>query len=276
MAIGHQPSKREPDPKEVAEKWAFDTVFPAHQRAADGKTECLFTGVGTLTPEAVKTMVAMLFGAYAPIVWVRSPEGKNMHKGKAAIQAPNREVVKINREGLPNFFGVTTPESDVSEANLKASGQTIQRFLQAFGAAYEYFQADHKKVEDALLNALVAAKTATPNGVLQAAKGKIQEGTDASTVAWGEVLRPKVPNVLERASILVNKVIHTLNQVGTMGAKSDILAVTATDLDRISQALLAAMKRLDAGEIETGREVLENVQEEDFEDVPEPGGAEAI
>ena len=271
MALGYRPTKKEPDPKEIAEQWAFDTVFPAHQKAAGGDTDCLFTGVGTLTKAAIEKMVAFLFGMVAPVLWVRSPEGKNMHKGKVAIQAPNREIVKIAREGLPNFFGVTSGQ-DVSPENIKASGQTIQRFLQAFGAAYEYYKADHDKVLGALLKGLEVAKTSTPNGVLQAAKGKVQEGTDASMVAWGEVLRPPVVTPERKAEVLVAKMIHTLNMVGTSGASAEVRAVTSQDIDRIGSAVISALKRLDDGETSTIREILEDVgkAEEEIEEIPEP------
>lgn len=265
MALGYRPTKREPDPKEIAEQWAFDNVFPAHAKAANGDTDCLFTGVGTLTKAAVEKMVAFLFGMVTPIVWVK--QEKHPHKGKVAVQAPNREIVKIAREGLPNFFGVTA-DKDVSPENIKASGQTIQRFLQAFGAAYHYYQGNYDKVLDALLKGLEVAKTSTPNGVLQAAKGKVQEGADASLVAWGEILRPPAVTPERKAEVLVARMIHTLNMVGTSGASAEVTAVTSQDIDRIGQAVISALKRLDDGETSTVREILEDVGE--IEDVPEP------
>lgn len=273
MALGLRRVKTE---QEIAAEWALENVIPAHLKAANGKTDCLFSAAGKLTVEAIKIMVNMLFGVFGPAVWIPNP--KNPHKGKVGIQAPNREIAKVSREDLPMFFGVNASDP----LDIKASGQTLQRFLQVFGAAYAYFQADKGKIEYALIEALGLAKTPTPNGVLQVAKGKVREGVqvEEGTLTWGNALVPvkTVSTDLEQASVTVAKVIHVLNSIGTLVAKANgTEAVTSTDLDRISQALLAAMKRLDNGVSETGQEVLEMVQEteEEFEDVPEPVGVEA-
>ena len=270
MALGLRKVKTE---QEIAAEWALENVIPAHMQAANGKTDCLFSAAGKLTVEAIKVMVNMLFGVFGPVVWTPNP--KNPHKGKVGIQAPNREIAKVSREDLPMFFGVNASDP----LDIKASGQTLQRFLQTFGAAYAYFQADKGKIEHALIEALAMAKTPTPNGVLQVAKGKVREGVEVEegALTWGHALVPVKPiaTALEQSSVAVAKVIHTLNTIGTASATANgTEAVTTTDLDRISNALLSAMKRLDEVEIETGREVLEDVGE--IEEVPEPVGAEAI
>lgn len=241
MAIGStRIHKAEPDPKDVAETWGHTVLVPSLQKAAADTTACLLTTAGKLTHEAILFMVGVLTGLYGPVFWEK--QKKNPHKGSVCYQAPNGQTLKVERAATGGFFGLFS-EGEPDNLTAKASGQTISRFLQVFGVAYDYFNGDRDKVTDALTKALTVAKSPTPNGLLQAARGNVREGTESS-LEWAQgLLKPKL-GVLEKAAKIRETLVGILNSVGMSQAPPEYLAVTPSDLEIVSRSLIEAMKRL--------------------------------